>query len=75
MNIGNKMYELATKLFPICRSITGDGVRKTLQIVQSYIPIEINEIPTATPVFDWEVPKEWNIVDAWVKDPSGKKNN
>lgn len=70
---GEKMYALATELFPICRSITGNGVRQTLEILQQILPLEIQEVPTGTPVFDWEVPKEWNVQEAWVKDPAGKK--
>ncbi|WP_044235725.1 DUF4910 domain-containing protein [Haliscomenobacter hydrossis] len=67
------MYRLAEKLFPICRSITGDGVRESLSIIQEYIPLEIHEVPSGTAVFDWTVPPEWNIRDAWVKGPDGKK--
>lgn len=71
---GNQMYQLAQRLFPICRSITGEGVRATLNVLREYIPeIKIFEVPSGTKVFDWEVPKEWNIEDAWVKDPSGQK--
>ncbi|MEZ4993498.1 MAG: DUF4910 domain-containing protein [Saprospiraceae bacterium] len=72
-SIGEKMHVLATQLYPICRSITGEGVRETLSIVRKQIPIEIREVPTGTKVFDWEVPREWNIRDAWVKDPAGNK--
>jgi len=72
-SIGERMYALAERLFPICRSITGDGVRQTLHIVQEYIPIQIHEVPSGTQVFDWTVPKEWNIRDAWVKAPDGQK--
>jgi len=72
-NIGQKMYELLERLYPICRSITGDGVRQTLRIIKEYIPIEIKEVPTGTKVFDWEVPKEWNIKDAYVKNSKGEK--
>ena len=60
-------------MFPICRSITGDGVRQTLKIISEHIPLEIHEVPTGTQVFDWTVPKEWNIRDAYVIDPKGKK--
>ncbi len=67
------MYELVKKLFPICRSITGNGVRATLKILQEHIPLEIFEVPTGTKAFDWEVPKEWNVQDAYVIDPTGKK--
>ena len=72
-SIGTSMYALAERLFPICRSITGNGVRQSLRILQEYIPIEIHEVPSNTPVFDWTVPKEWNIRDAWVVGPDGKK--
>lgn len=67
------MYNLMVELYPICRSITGDGVRKTLQVIQKHIPLKIHEVPSGTPVFDWVVPKEWNIRDAYVKDSTGKK--
>jgi len=67
------VIELIAEAYPICRSITGDGVRRTLRMLQERIPLEIREVPTGTPVFDWTVPKEWNIRDAWVKDPSGRK--
>lgn len=71
---GDYMYDLAKELFPICRSITGNGVRKTLKILQrECADLKIYEVPSGTQVFDWTVPKEWNIKDAWVKDSSGKK--
>ena len=70
---GSVMHAFIARLFPICRSITGDGVRKTLRLVQDRIPIQVHEVPTGTQVFDWSVPKEWNIRDAWVKDSSGKR--
>ena len=73
VNIGEEMYELATQLFPICRSITGNGVRETLRIIQKYIPIEIHEVPSNTKVFDWMVPREWNIKDAYIKDEKGER--
>jgi len=71
--IQNEMFELMAKLYPICRSISGDGVRETLQILKKFINLQINEVPTGTKIFDWTIPKEWNIKDAYVKDPSGKK--
>jgi aminopeptidase-like protein len=71
--IGNEMYNLIKKLFPICRSITGDGVRETLEIIRNIIPLELYEIPTGTKVFDWDIPKEWNISDAYVKNSKGEK--
>ena len=70
---GEEMYGFVTELFPICRSITGEGVRKTLALVQKYAPVDIHEVPSGTRVFDWIVPKEWNIREAWVKDPAGNK--
>jgi len=70
---GPAMHELLTTLFPICRSITGDGVRQTLGILQEYVPLTIQEVPSGTRVFDWSVPREWNIRDAYVMDGSGAK--
>ena len=74
MTQGEYAYNLASELFPICRSITGNGVRQTLKILQRENPeLTINEVPSGTQAFDWTVPKEWNIKDAWVKDKNGKK--
>ena len=61
------------RLFPICRSITGNGVRESLKILQEIIPLKIHEIPTGKKVFDWEIPKEWNIRNAYIITPDGKK--
>lgn len=72
-SIGLEMYQLAENLFPICRSITGDGVRKTLGILKEYIPLEIFEVPSGTQVFDWNIPEEWNIRDAYIMDMNGNK--
>lgn len=72
-NIDNEMYSLMGRLFPICRSITGDGVRETLNILKEYIPIDIKEVPSGTKVFDWEIPDEWNIKDAYIKDKDGNR--
>jgi aminopeptidase-like protein len=69
---GEAMYALIEELYPVCRSITGDGVRKTLGRVAEELPIDLHEVPSGTPVFDWAVPKEWNIREAWVKDPDGR---
>ncbi|MEX0806636.1 MAG: DUF4910 domain-containing protein, partial [Candidatus Binatia bacterium] len=71
--IGNEMYGLMEELFPICRSITGDGVRASLAIIKRHVPLEIHEVPSGARVFDWTVPKEWNIRGAHVKDSSGRK--
>lgn len=73
-SLGEQMHKLISKLFPICRSITGDGFRQTLNIIKSEVSgLTISEIPTGTKVFDWTVPKEWNITDAWVKNSKGEK--
>jgi len=73
MNTGEKIYELIKTLYPINRSITGNGVRETLSIISEIISLKITEVPTKTKVFDWEVPLEWNIQDAWVKNSKGEK--
>ena len=70
---GNDLYNLVEKLYPICRSITGDGVRETLKILEKHIPLTTHEVPTGTQVFDWTVPKEWNIRDAYIKNGKGEK--
>ncbi len=73
MNIGKEMYGWASDLFPICRSITGEGVRETLLYIKEVLPkLEIRKVKSGTKVFDWEVPKEWNIKEAWIKDENGK---
>lgn len=74
MSVGEKMYKLCEKMFPICRSITGGGVRQTLSILREIVPeIVVHEVPTGTKVFDWGVPKEWQIKDAWIKNSKGEK--
>jgi aminopeptidase-like protein len=70
---GQLMYKLIEELFPICRSITGNGVRQTLEIVKRIVPIVKHEVPSGTRVFDWEVPREWNIRDAYIVNPKGQK--
>jgi len=72
-DVGRNMYELITELYPLCRSITGDGLRTTLNILKKHIPLDVHEVPTGTPVFDWTVPKEWNIRDAYVKNSQGER--
>ena len=69
--VGENLHGFAAELYPICRSITGDGIRQTLATIQERIPLQIFEVPTGTPVFDWTVPKEWNIRDAYIKGPDG----
>jgi aminopeptidase-like protein len=72
-NIGLEMHRFMGELYPICRSITGYGVRETLRIISQRIPIEIHNVPTGTQVFDWTVPKEWNIRDAYVKNSRAER--
>lgn len=71
--IGRQMHELMSELYPICRSITGEGFRQTQNILKENIPLEIYEVPTGMEVFDWRVPKEWHIKDAYIKNSIGKK--
>jgi len=66
--VGEEMHRLISALYPICRSITGNGLRHSLHILQRYVPVKLHEIPSGTDVFDWTVPKEWNIRDAYIKD-------
>jgi len=73
VKFGQELHRFAAELYPICRSITGDGIRRTLSIIQQRVPLEIFEVPTGTPVFDWTVPKEWNIRDAYIQVPGGKR--
>src|SRR5438093_1246773 len=72
-DIGQEMYQLIAALYTFCRSITGDGVRKTLLLLQQYIPLTMHEVPTGTSVFDWTVPKEWNVRDAYIKNTKGER--
>jgi aminopeptidase-like protein len=70
---GDKMYELMEELYPICRSITGEGFRKSLRILKNLIPLEMNSIASGTQAFDWTVPNEWNIKDAYVENSKGER--
>lgn len=73
-SLGKSIHDLARELFPICRSITGDGVRETLQIIRRELPqLRLEEVPSGSQCFDWIVPPEWNIRDAYVIDPDGNK--
>jgi aminopeptidase-like protein len=70
---GNKMYELMKELYPICRSITGEGFHQTLRIIKNLIPLEIHNVASGTEVFDWTIPKEWNIREAYVENSKGDR--
>jgi aminopeptidase-like protein len=70
---GAELMRLIEELYPICRSITGDGVRQTLGILSRYVPLTVHEVPTGTQVLDWTVPNEWNIRDAYIADASGRR--
>jgi aminopeptidase-like protein len=73
LSTGQRLHDLARRLFPICRSITGDGVRQTLRVLQELAPIVVHEVPSGTPVFDWTVPREWNVRDAFVANARGDR--
>jgi aminopeptidase-like protein len=62
---------LAAELYPICRSLTGEGTRQTLRRIAEEIPLELHEVPSGTQVLDWAVPDEWNVTDAWIDGPDG----
>jgi aminopeptidase-like protein len=70
---GEALHALVRELYPLCRSITGSGTRETLRRLGALIPLNVYEVPTGTKVFDWTVPREWNIRDAYVKNASGER--
>ena len=72
-SLARQMYGLAEQLFPICRSLTGPGVRETLNILRRHVPLEIREVPTGQRAFDWEIPAEWQIRDACIQDQAGNR--
>jgi aminopeptidase-like protein len=72
-DVGRELHALVERLYPLCRSITGNGVRSTLDIVGEHIPLAVHEVPTGTQVFDWTVPREWNIRDAYLADATGRR--
>ncbi|MGH7981461.1 MAG: DUF2172 domain-containing protein, partial [Limisphaerales bacterium] len=78
---GRQLHDFASRLFPLCRSITGPGLRDSLSALKEFVPVQLYEVPSGTPVLDWTVPSEWNIRDAWIDDLQGrrvvdfKKNN
>lgn len=70
--LGEKIYNIAERVYPICRSITGDGARETLDILSEYTKgMKIYNVPSGTQVFDWTVPKEWKIRKAYIEDEAG----
>jgi aminopeptidase-like protein len=71
--LGQEIHDLVRELYPICRSITGDGVRETLSRLGRYLPLQVHEVPSGTRVFDWVVPREWNIRGAHVSNSSSQK--
>jgi aminopeptidase-like protein len=72
-SLGKAMHDFIKELFPICRSITGEGVRQTLRLIEKRIPLEIHEVPSGTKVFDWTVPLEWNVTDAYIANEAGAR--
>src|ERR1700733_2123326 len=70
---GRELHQFVTELYPICRSLTGEGVRQTLRRIGQEIPLEMHEVASGTQAFDWTVPKEWNIRYAYVKNARGEK--
>ena len=73
LTAGQEIYQLIEELYPICRSITGDGFRQSLGIMGKHIPLDVHEVPSGTAVLDWTVPREWNIRDAYIKNSAGEK--
>jgi aminopeptidase-like protein len=72
-DIGDEIYALAGEIFPICRSITGPGVRETLDRLARHVAIEMREVPSGASALDWTVPKEWSIRDAYIKNEAGER--
>lgn len=70
--LGREIHAFAERAWPICRSLTGEGVRRTLALLQEIAPLEVGEIASGTQVFDWTVPREWNLREAWIKNPAGE---
>jgi aminopeptidase-like protein len=67
------LWQFMEELYPVCRSITGEGARSTLRAIGQHVPLQITEVPSGTQVFDWEVPREWNVREAWVEHESGQR--
>ena len=74
LKIGDSIYALAKRLWPINRSLTGNGVRETLSVFKELLPgLMVHEIPSGTEVFDWTIPDEWNVREAWIEGPDGDR--
>jgi aminopeptidase-like protein len=71
--LGEQLHDFVSELYPICRSITGDGLRETLRRIARRIPLQIHEVPSGAQAFDWTVPREWNIRDAFIRNSKGEK--
>ncbi|MBA2484588.1 MAG: DUF4910 domain-containing protein [Nitrospira sp.] len=71
--LGQTLHDFAAELYPLCRSITGEGVRNTFRLIQKRISLEMCEVPSGTQVFDWAVPLEWNVLDAYIKNRAGAR--
>src|SRR5258707_8757375 len=72
-DLGEEIFAFVAEIYPICRSITGRGVRETLGTISAHIKLEVHEVPTGSQVFDWVIPREWNIRDAYIKNERGEK--
>lgn len=73
MTTGAELHALCGRLYPFLRSITGEGVRDTLRVIAEHLPLTITEVPSGTPAFDWVVPPEWTVREAWIQDPTGRR--
>src|SRR4051812_40649202 len=71
--LGREMHRLVTDLYPMTRSITGDGVRQTMAKLREHVPLEMHQVPSGTKVFDWTVPDEWNVREAYVANAAGER--
>ena len=72
-DLGTQMHDCIRELFPLHRAITGTGVRESLRYLQQFLPLKIHEVPTGTPVFDWTIPQEWEVSEAFIADVDGNR--
>ncbi len=70
---GRAIHDLASRLYPLCRSLAGDGVRETLAIIGEHIPLTVHEVPSGTQLYDWKAPQEWTVREAYIADGSGRR--